>query len=62
MLTEHNKYETIYKKIQIGFCREVAAQENVLCNRIVNDMVVEVNITYGGKYLDLIEIKGPRGC
>jgi hypothetical protein len=40
----------------------VTAQESALCNRIVNDRVVEVNIKYGGKYLDLKEMKGQRGC
>lgn len=40
----------------------MTVQESALCNRIVNDWVVEVNIKYGGKYLDLKEIKGRRGC
>jgi hypothetical protein len=36
----------------------VTAQESALCIKIVNDRVGEVNIKYGGKYLDLKETKG----
>lgn len=49
-------------KYKYGIWRKVKAQESALCNRIVNDRVVEVNIKYGGKYLALKETKGWRGC
>jgi hypothetical protein len=49
-------------KYKYGLWRKVTAQESALCIKIVNDRVVEVNIKYGGKYLDLKEMKGRTGC
>jgi len=57
VLTEHNEHEIIYRKIQVRLLKGGESTRSALCDRIVNDTVVEVNIKYGGKYLDLIEIK-----
>jgi hypothetical protein len=40
----------------------MTSEESALCIKIVNDRAGEVNIKYGGKYLDLKETKERTDC
>jgi hypothetical protein len=62
MLTKDNKHETIHRKIPIRFPKEGDSTRNCTAYQNCNDTVVEVNIKYGSKYLDLNEMKGRKCC